>query len=123
MYPYRNRWRWFAFGRYSHLVRAVHDRRRVVQDTTLERRVSSLHAWNSVRFAVSVFLAAGVSAALLSAVAKAIPGGLDDQVVGNITTFSTALSSILGLAYLFLTRLLGQLEIDILAILTLEHVE
>lgn len=120
MYPYRNRTRWFLFGRYSHLLRACRDRRRALQDSTLEARLNSMRTWNTIRFAVSLLLTGGLVATVISAYANLIPGPASAVLVGFVT-ISTALTSVLTLAYLFLTRLLGQLEIDILAILTLDH--
>jgi hypothetical protein len=114
--PYRNRYRWFLFGRYSHLVRAIRDH--PLDDLTLIRRVNSLRAWNSVRFVFSVLLSIGVVATIASAVASQLPG-LAESVLARIVAFSTAATGVLTLIYLFLTRLLGQLEIDILARLTL----
>ena len=119
MYPYRNRWRWFIFGRYSHLARALRDRRRNLQDSTLDHRINSLRAWNSVRFAVSLLLSLGVAATVVSAFANLVPGA--DEVVGRVVTASTTLTGVVTLVYLFLTRLLSQIEIDILTILTLDH--
>lgn len=120
MYPYRNRLRWFLFGRYSHLLRACRDRRRALQDTTLEARLDSMRTWNTVRFAVSLLLAAGVVATVASTYANLLPGPASRVVVGFVAV-STTLTGFLTLVYLFLTRLLGQLEIDVLAILTLDH--
>ncbi|MFA5944594.1 MAG: hypothetical protein WC876_09030, partial [Candidatus Thermoplasmatota archaeon] len=116
MYPYRNRLRWFLFGRYSHLARAIRDRRAGLQDTILDSRISSLRVWNSIRFAVSLVLSIGVLATALAAIARALPGGTDDGVVVGVVTFASALTGLLTVAYLFLTRLLGQIEIEILAI-------
>lgn len=120
MYPYRNRTRWFLFGRYSHLMRACRDRRRVLQDTVLEARLTSMRTWNTIRFAVSLLLTGGLVATAISAYANLIPGAASAVLVGFVA-LSTTLTGVLTLAYLFLTRLLGQLEIDILAILTLDH--
>lgn len=120
VYPYRNRLRWFMFGRYAHLVRAARDRRRGVQDTVLDQRLASLRAWNSVRFVVSVPLTAGLVATVGGALANLLPGGLAQEVVDDILALSTSVTGIFTLAYLFLSRLLGQLEIDILALLTLD---
>jgi hypothetical protein len=113
--------RWFLFGRYSHLVRAVRDHRLELQDTILDHRITMLRAWIPVRLAVSVLLSLGAVATALSALAKAIPGGLADHFIVASIAFSSALTLFLTVAYLFLTRLLGQLEIDVLAILALEH--
>lgn len=120
MYPYRNRFRWFMFGRYSHLARSLRDRPELA-DLTLKKRLASLRLWNSVRFVVSIPLAAGVAATVGGAVAKVLPGGLAQEAVDDLLTLSTGVTGVFTLAYLFLTRLLGQLEIDILARLTLEN--
>lgn len=116
VYPYRNRLRWFLFGRYSHLVRAIRDH--PSEDLTLIRRVNSLRLWNSVRFVFSVLLSVGVVATVASAVASQLPGQAESVLAGIVAT-STAATGALTLVYLFLTRLLGQIEIDILARLTL----
>jgi hypothetical protein len=121
VYPYRSRSHWILSGRYAHLAKAVHQRRTALQDSVLEQRVLALEGWNTVRFAISVLLSIGIVAAALSSIAHAVPGGLDDGLIRAIVATSTYLTGGLTLAYLFLTRLLGQLEIDILAILTVEH--
>jgi hypothetical protein len=119
VYPYRNRLRWFLFGRYSHLVKAVNKRRRVIQDSTLEQRINSMRAWNSIRFGVALLLAPSVIAAVVSAYATQIPGG--NAFLDSIVAASAALAGGLSVIYFLLTRHLGQLEIDILCILTIEH--
>ena len=121
VYPYRNRFRWFLFGRYSHLVRACRDNGRALQDSVLKARLSSMRTWNTIRFGVSVLLAVGIVATVASAYANAIPGA--DAIVGKVVSASTAASAALSLVYFLLTRLLGQLEIDILTMLTLDHQE
>ena len=118
VYPFRNRGRWLLFGRYSHLVRAIRDH--PSEDVVLRKRVNSLRAWNSVRFFFSVLLSAGVVATVASAVASQLPGQAE-SLLSRIVATSTATTGALTLVYLFLTRLLGQLEIDILARLTLEN--
>lgn len=120
MYPYRNRTRWFLFGRYSHLMRACRDRRGALQDTVLDARLASMRVWNTLRFAVSILLTGGVVSTIISAYANLLPGAASTVVVGFVA-ISTALTGALTLAYLFLTRLLGQLEIDILTILTVDR--
>ncbi|HUR26248.1 MAG TPA: hypothetical protein VM327_09580 [Candidatus Thermoplasmatota archaeon] len=116
MYPFPNRVRWFLFGRYSHLIRAFHDH--PAEDLTLIRRIHSMRVWNSVRFVFSVLLSVGVVATLASALARQLPGQAE-SVLADIIAISTAATGALTLVYLFLTRLLGQIEIDILARLTL----
>ncbi len=79
-----------------------------------------MRMWNTIRFAVSLLLTGGLVATVVSAYANMLPGAASKVLVGFIA-ISTALTGALTLAYLFLTRLLGQLEIDILTILTLDH--
>ena len=116
MYPYRNRFRWFVFGRYSHLARALRDHQR--DDPVLLHRIRNLRTWNTARFVISFPLSIGVVATLASAIATQLPGQAGGGLA-NTVEINTALTSILTVLYLFLTRLLGQLEIDILTILTL----
>jgi hypothetical protein len=120
VYPYRNRFRWFVFGRYSHLMRACRDHRHGLKDKVLDARLVQMRTWNSARFFVAVLLAVGIVATLVSAYVNQLPGAAT-AVVRIVIASSTAATGALSLAYFFLTRLLGQLEIDILALLTLEH--
>ena len=108
------------FGRYSHLLRAARDRRRGVQDTLLTQRLASLRSWNFARFVVSVPLTLGLLATVVSFVAAFLPGGAAEDVVGRVLALTTALTGGLSIVYLFLLRICGQLEIDILALLTLD---
>jgi len=119
VYPYRSRLRWLAFGRYSHLVRALRDHPLSVQDTVLEQRVASLRGWNSVRFTLYLLLAPSFGTAVTSAYVNRLPSA--PAVVDGIVAFSAALATFLGIAIIAVTRLLGQLEIDILTLLTVEH--
>lgn len=124
MYPYRNRSRWFIGSRYAHLVRALDKRRRPIQDTTLESRVESIRFWNRMHSIVLVLLSIGVAAAIAAWVARFIPA-FDPaaEAIGTVTTGAGAASGALTILYLFVTRLLGQLEADVLCILTIDHAE
>lgn len=108
------------FGRYAHLGRAARDRRRGLQDTILTQRLASLRLWNLVRFVVSVPLTAGLVATVGGTIANLLPGGLAQEAVDDILALSTSVAGVFTLAYLFLTRLLGQIEIDILSRLTID---
>jgi hypothetical protein len=121
VYPYRTRTRWLLAGRYAHLAMAVNSRRAGLQDSVLERRVQALERWNAVRAVLLVLLSLGVVAAILSSAARALPGGIADDVIGGLLAASAALAGVLTLATVLVTRLLGQLEIDILALLLLDH--
>lgn len=119
VYPYRSRLRWLAFGRYAHLVRSLRDRPLRMQDTILEQRVASLRGWNSVRFMLYLLLAPSFGTAVTSAYLSRVPTA--PAIVDGIVAFSTALATFLGLAIVLVSRLLGQLEIDILMLLVVEH--
>lgn len=120
MYPYRTRLRWLLFGRYSHLVRATRDHPRARQDPVLRQRLHSLARWNLVRFVVSIPLAFGVVAAASTVVVQLLPGQAIEDALANLLALATAVTGFLSLVYLVLSRVLSQLEIDVLAILTLE---
>ena len=120
MYPYRTRMQWFLAGRYAHLVQAANRRSRIVQDSTLEVRVANLKFWNLVRFIVSIPLGLTLMATVASTIARIVPGGLAEELVSRLLAYSSLFAGLFTLAYLFLTRLLSQIEIDILAILTLD---
>jgi hypothetical protein len=111
--------RWLVSGRYSHLAQAVDAHRPELQDTILEHRIQAMRKWNTVRIALLVLLSVGVVAAILSGIAHALPGGIAAHVVNGIVAASTALTGILTLATLIVTRILGQLEIDILTLVML----
>lgn len=115
MYPYQDAWRWHLFGRYSHFVRALQSRPDLLKDPVVQQRVKGLRTWNSVRFLVSVPLALGVVATAASAVAAFVPGNQLKDAVGSLLAIITATTGVLTLAYIVLSRLLGQIEIDLLS--------
>lgn len=124
VYPYRERTTWILKGRYAHLVKALDNRRRPVQDSVLEARVEAMRFWNRLRAGVIVLLSIGIAAAVAAWVASYMPTfdtALD--AINRVTAAASAASGLLTLAYLFLTRLLGQIEADILAILTIDHAQ
>jgi hypothetical protein len=124
MYPYRNRSRWFIASRYAHLVHALDKRRRPIQDTTLESRVESIRWWNRIHSIVLVLLSVGLAATVAAWVARYVPAfDAAAHVMGSVSTGAGAASGLLTVVYLFVTRLLGQLEADILCILTIDHAE
>lgn len=122
MYPYRNRWRWFMFGRYAHLAKAINERKTPLQDTVLESRVGALMRWNRIRFGVSLLLSLGILAAAGAWIAARLPSAETASVLLDDTAaLSSAAAGVLTVAYLFFSRLLGQIEADILTILTVGH--
>ncbi len=121
MYPYRTRMAWLLGNRYAHLIRAL-NQRRGLQDTVLEARVEAMRFWNQVRFMVLLLLSIGIAAAAATWLAQYVPAF--ERAVETLSSIAKTISLISGvvtLAYLFVLRLLGQLEADILAILTLDR--
>lgn len=124
MYPYRTRTRWFLGSRYAHLVHALDKRARPIQDSTLESRVKSIRWWNRLHSVVLVLLSIGLAATIAAWIARFIPA-FDPaaDAIDAMTTAAGTISGVLTIAYLFVTRLLGQLEADVLCILTIDHAE
>jgi hypothetical protein len=122
MYPYRTRLQWFIFGRYAHLIEGISRRRGELQDSVLDARLVDLAWWNRVRFVTLILLSLGLIATMGAYIARAIPAWETAQsLIERIAALSGASAGFLTLAYLFLTRLLSQIEADILAILMLKQ--
>lgn len=121
MYPYRSRLSWLMGSRYGHLVRALDHRRRQLQDSTLEVRVDAMRFWNRVHAAVLILLSLGLAASVVGWIARLLPS-FDPaaEAAVALTRIAGLVSGALTLVYLFVNRLLGQLEADILAILTID---
>ena len=112
---------WILGNRYAHLIKAL-DQRRGQQDTILESRVEAMRLWNRVRFFVLLLLSLGLAATVSASIARLMPAfETAVEALNSVATTASALSGILTVAYLFVLRLLGQLEADILMILTLER--
>lgn len=117
MYPYPDRYRWLAAGRYAHLVEALkgHGLR---GKPVLAARLKALRAWNRVRFVVLLLLSIGLIATTGAWIARYLPDSQHTlDAINSFTAASGAASGLLTLAFLFLTRLLDQIEMDILMIL------
>lgn len=124
MYPFRTRTRWFLASRYGHLVQALDHRRRQLQDSTLESRVEAMRFWNRIHGVVLILLSIGLAGAIAAWLARVLPAfDAAVEAVDRLTVVTSAASGLLTLAYLFVTRLLGQIEADILTILTIDHAE
>jgi hypothetical protein len=122
VYPYRTRTHWFLASRYAHLVRALDGRRRQLQDSTLEARVDAIRFWNRIHSALLILLSIGFAATVAAWVAGFIPAfEAAAEAVSRVTAVVGISSGFLTIIYLFITRLLGQLEMDVVAILTVDH--
>jgi hypothetical protein len=117
VYPFETRLQWLYNSSYSHLLHALelnpHGR-----DSLLQERAASLRRWDRVRTGVMVLLYLGVLGAVVAYLGNFIPG-LDEAtpLVSALIRLVGALTGLLTLVYLFLTRLLDQLETDIYMIL------
>lgn len=112
-------------NRYGHLVRAIEKAAPMKEDAVLAARVQSMRVWNRVRSTVIFVLSIGLAAAVAAWLARYLPQ-FDPAVdaldaLNDLAATASALSGILTIAYLLLTRLLGQLEADILTLIAFEH--
>jgi hypothetical protein len=119
MYPFRTRTKWILANRYHHILRAFRDR--PAPDTLVQERLESMRRWNRVFIAVGFLLYVGIGASLAGVVATVIPA-LEEptQAFQSVVSVTSAFTGALTLAYLFLARLLGQIETDIWVVLALK---
>ena len=81
----------------------------------------TLRRWGRIRATVLLFLYFGILATVAAWIFSYLPRSEPvDEIVGKLTALSSALTGILTLAALYLTRLMGQIEMDILALIILE---
>ena len=118
MYPYESRLKWLMSSRYNHILRALELAPRPARDSLLDERAHSLRRWDRVRAASLVLLYLGVVGAGIVYASNFIPGlGTATPALARILRYTGALTGVFTLAYLFLTRLLSQIEADILMLL------
>lgn len=87
----------------------------------LRRRLHALRRWGRVRAAVMVFLYFGILATVGAWILRYIPQPEPAQeLIDQVTALASALTGLLTLLAIFFTRLLGQIEMDIIALLCLE---
>lgn len=84
--------------------------------------MTALRLWNRVRAIVIFLLSLGIAATTTAWVARYVPS-LDAavDVLTRMRTLASAFTGLFTLVYFFLTRLLGQIETDIMTILTREY--
>lgn len=118
MYPYPDRLRWFIAGRYAHVVKAAEVRKGALRNPILRARVDSLRTWNQVRAGVIVLLSLGIAGAAAAWIARQLGAfSTAAEAVDQLAAAASASSGFLTIIYVILTRLLGQLEIDIMSML------
>lgn len=122
MYPFDSRPRWILAARYAHITAAFERRGTGLQDSLVAERVHSLKRWGRARTAVTVLLSLGIAAAVLTYAGQLVDALAPiSQVLRTIATYANAFTGAFTVAYLFLTRLLSQIEADILTLLLLER--
>jgi hypothetical protein len=117
VYPYESRLKWLLSSRYNHILRALelapHGR-----DSLLHERAASLHRWDRVRTVATVLLSVGFAGTAVAIARNLLPGlTTAAPLLTAVTKIFGALTGLLTLVYLFLTRLLSQIEADMLMIL------
>ena len=118
MYPFKSRTRWLLAGRYLHLAKALS--LHPSPDTLVQEKVDSLVRWGRVRTGVAVLLYLGILGGLATYFGSKVPGFAEvAYVLEDVATVVGAFAGILTLAFLFLTRVLAQIEADLLMLLTL----
>lgn len=120
MYPFDSRWRWLLAGRHSHLLAAL--AMSPTGDSFVVERIAQLRKYNTAHLVVGGLLFFGLVGSGLTYVASLLPalGGIW-AVARDAAALVGALTGVLTLAYLFIARLLSQVEADLLMLLILRQ--
>jgi hypothetical protein len=117
MYPFESRLKWILSSRYGHILQAL-ELHRHGRDSLLHERAASLRRWDRVRTGVTVLLSLGFIGTGLAVAGNFVPGLADaTPLLLAMIRVVGALTGLFTLAYLFLTRLLSQIEADLLMLL------
>lgn len=120
MYPYESRLKWILSSRYNHLLHALALNPHPGHDSLVAERAASLRRWDRTRTGVMVLLYLGFAGAAVAYAGNFVPVLTEaTPLLRTIVGLVGALTGILTVAYLFLTRLLSQIEADLLMLLTL----
>ena len=121
MYPFDSRLRWLFSGQWGHILAALDRRPHWRDDEVLADRADALQFWNRVRSAIMVMLSLGLIATAIAWFARFLPGATEAEEATNVVAASlSSVTGFLTVLYLFLTRLLGQIETDIWARMVIE---
>jgi hypothetical protein len=119
MYPYESRLKWLLSSRYNHVRQAL-ELTPHAHDNILDERAASLRHWDRVRTGVTILLYAGFAGTGIAIARNLLPGlSTATPLLLALTKVAGALTGLLTLAYLFVTRLLNQIEADIFMILAI----
>jgi len=118
VYPYESRWKWLVSSRYNHILTALRMAPSERRDSLLESRAEAMGRWDRVRATVMVLLYAGVFGTAIGYAGNFVPAIKEAlPFLAPIVRILGALTGLLTLLYLLVTRLLSQIEADILMIL------
>jgi fucose permease len=118
VYPFAGRLQWLFASRYKHLVVAC--RQAPAADSLVHQRLDSLERWGKIRAVVAGFLYLGIASAIGSVLGQYIPGFEElAATLQQAAAITGAFAGLFTLIFLALTRLLSQLEIDILLLFML----
>ena len=119
MYPFESRLRWHLSDRAGHLVAAFRLQGHV-HDSLVEERVRSLARASRIRGIVLALLYLGLVGTAVAALARYLPAASTAEAILDRTLAVVgSLAGVLTVLALALTRLLGQLEADLLMLLLL----
>jgi hypothetical protein len=119
VYPFDSRLRWHLSDRAGHLVAAfrLHGG---VNDSLVQERIRSLARASRARGIVLALLYLGLAGTAVAALARLFPAAATAEALLDRTLAITgSLAGLFTLLALVLTRLLGQLEADLLMLLLL----
>ncbi len=121
MYPYSRPWLWWFNNRFRHLVDGLKHADNLGEENApvVAQRIRMMKTWLVVRAIITPFLFASVISAVIAAVVGAI--GAENEASAALALFRTVSNTFAGVflaAYFLANRVLGQLESDLLLILT-----
>jgi hypothetical protein len=116
MFPYPSRFRWFFHGPADHLLMALARRPAVLEHPLVKARAAQMRRYLGLRVVAAALLYVGILATSLGWLARYLPGLTQEGLDRLTETAATlgALTSVVSLAYLLLTRLVLQCQMDIL---------
>lgn len=116
MYPFPNRFKWLIADRQLHLAEGAGPA--AAQDTLLMERLNALRRWARIRGILTTLLSLGIIASVSTYVTSVVDGlSLASEALRTAAAIAGAFTGVLTLAFLLVTRALGQLEADAIALM------
>ena len=121
MYPYGRPWQWWFNNRFRHLVDGLREvpSLGMVEQTIIAQRTRMMNKWLIVRTVLMPFLFTSVVSAVAAAILGAV--GTTSETSAALSLFKTVSNTFAGVflaAFFLANRILGQVEADIVLILT-----